>query len=85
LLPVSATAFGATHATCAWPVWSCLHSNTPHWLGYVAGAYAIAMAFAVVSFASSEIQSRTSASLPPSDAEPQRPGAGSAHPAARAG
>lgn len=85
LLPVSATAFGATHAACAWPVWVCLHSNAPHWLGYVAGAYAIAMAFAVVAFASSEIRSRPSASLSPSDAEPQGPGVGTAHPAARAG
>jgi len=55
LLPVSASAFAATHAVCAWPVWLALHSDLPHWLGWVAGTYTIAMAFGVVAFASSQI------------------------------
>jgi hypothetical protein len=83
LLPVSATAFGATHATCAWPVWLCMHSDAPHWIGYLAGAYAIAMSFGVVAFANSEIRSRMSMAASPPDAGPPPPGVRSAPPAAR--
>jgi hypothetical protein len=56
LLPISASAFAATHAVCAWPVWLCLHSNAPKWLGWIAGTYTIAMAVGVVAFAASQIQ-----------------------------
>lgn len=65
LLPVSATAFGATHAACAWPVWVCINSDAPHWLGFIAGTYAIAMSFGAVAFAGSEIRSRVVSSQDP--------------------
>lgn len=51
LVVVSPTAFAATHATCAWPVWVTLHSDVPTWLIWIAGTYAIAMAFGIVAFA----------------------------------
>ena len=51
ILVVAPTAFGGTHAICAWPVWVTLHSDTPQWLGWLAGVYAIAMAFGVVALA----------------------------------
>ncbi|MFV9455567.1 hypothetical protein ACNJ7E_19260 [Rhodococcus sp. NM-2] len=56
LLTVSPTAFAATHATCAWPVWVTLHSDVPQWAGWIAGTYAIAMAFGMVTFASTMIR-----------------------------
>jgi hypothetical protein len=60
-LAVPATAFGATHAICAWPVWLVLHSDVPHWLGYPAALYAIAMSFGITAFANSEPISRVRA------------------------
>lgn len=56
LLVVSPTAFGGTHAICAWPVWVTLHSDTPEWAGWIAGIYAIAMAFGVVAFSAMMIR-----------------------------
>lgn len=55
-LVVPATAFGTTHAACAWPVWLTLHSNAPHWVANLAGVYAIAMSFGITAFAATELQ-----------------------------
>lgn len=59
-LVVPATAFGTTHAACAWPVWLALHSNTPHWAGYLAAAFAIAMSLGLTAFVDSELRTRRS-------------------------
>lgn len=56
LLVVSPTAFAGTHAVCAWPVWVTLHSDSPTWLIWIAGTYAIAMAFGTVAFASTLVR-----------------------------
>ncbi|MDN2495461.1 hypothetical protein FHY52_01855 [Nocardia nova] len=55
LLMVSPSAFAATHACCAWPVWVALHSDAPHWAGWIAGTFTIAMAFGAVAFAAAMI------------------------------
>jgi hypothetical protein len=54
-LVIPATAFGTTHAACAWPVWLALHSDAPHWVGYLAATYAIAMSFGLTAFVASEL------------------------------
>ncbi|WP_163747426.1 hypothetical protein [Mycolicibacterium helvum] len=60
-LVTPATAFGTTHAACAWPVWLALHSDAPQWAGYVAAAYAIAMSFGLTAFVASELRTRQAA------------------------
>ncbi|WP_330254980.1 hypothetical protein OG874_10765 [Nocardia sp. NBC_00565] len=60
-LVVPATAFGATHATCAWPVWLALHSNAPQWSAYLAAFYAIAMSLGLTAFVNSELAARAQA------------------------
>lgn len=44
VLTIAPTAFGATHAASAWPVWVTLHSDVPSWAGWVAGTITIGMA-----------------------------------------
>jgi len=60
-LVTPATAFGTTHAACAWPVWLALHSDAPPWAGYVAAAYAIAMSLGLTAFVASELRTRRAA------------------------
>lgn len=55
-LVVPATAFGTTHAACAWPVWLALHSDAPQWAGYLAAAYAIAMSLGLTVFVDPELR-----------------------------
>ncbi len=64
-LVVPATAFGTTHAACAWPVWLTLHSDAPQWTSYLAAAYAIAMSFGLTAFVAAELRTRLSAQLDP--------------------
>ncbi|OXR45164.1 hypothetical protein B7C42_03122 [Nocardia cerradoensis] len=55
LLVISPSAFAATHACCAWPVWVVLHADAPRWAGWIAGTTTIALAFGVVAFAAAMI------------------------------
>jgi hypothetical protein len=64
-LVVPATAFGTTHAACAWPVWLALHSDAPQWLGYLAAVYAIAMSLGLTAFVASELRTRRPAPTDP--------------------
>ena len=57
-LVTPATAFGTTHAACAWPVWLALHSDAPQWAGYVAAAYAIAMSLGLTAFVATELRAK---------------------------
>jgi hypothetical protein len=75
-LVVPATAFGTTHAACAWPVWLALHSDAPHWAGYLAAVYAIAMSFGLTAFVASELRTRLTA---PGDPVAVAPTSGAVH------
>lgn len=57
-LVTPATAFGTTHAACAWPVWLALHSDAPHWAGYVGAVYAIAMSLGLTAFVAAELRTK---------------------------
>ena len=57
-LVTPATAFGTTHAACAWPVWLALHSDAPQWAGYAGAAYAIAMSLGLTAFVAAELRTK---------------------------
>lgn len=57
LLAVSPSAFAATHAVCAWPVWVTINSPLPHWVGWIAGCLTIGLALLAVDFLSTTTRS----------------------------